>query len=479
MPQPVTSILWRIVAGGQMAGAALRNVILGTLTLVASVGGLHAGGSWYPGSPEARSSHSSSVESVDSSKGSEPPSAPSFSASSESVGTVSDAVSSPDAAGGSMHSPQPIPMSEEARQTLFPAIAPRRPVEADGIDLRRMIGQMLVVGFPGAAVSEAWPARAIRWVEEGKIGGVLLLGHNVISPGQLKMLTSRLSEAGASIRPLIAVDQEGGAVQRLTREKGFRGLASAGEIARTADPIAALTIYARQADELAANGINVNLGPVVDLAVGTWNPVIGGLDRTYGALPDAILPYANAFIDAHRQKGVLIAAKHFPGHGSSAQDPHLTSVNVSNRWTSVELRPFMRLAKSDRTSMIMVGHLILDGFSDGKRPTSLSHQAVTERLRKGLGFEGLIVTDDLEMGAISDEFSLEEAFVLAVAAGNDVVVYANKRNPDPDLADKAIDAIVRAVSGGRIPRSQIEQSYRRILSAKSSLAKFPEPRSMN
>jgi beta-N-acetylhexosaminidase len=208
----------------------------------------------------------------------------------------------------------------------------------------------------------------------------------------------------------------------------------------------------------------------VDLAVGASNPVIGGLDRTYGAAPDAVLPYANAFINAHRQKGVLIAAKHFPGHGSSAQDPHLTSVNVSNRWTSVELRPFMRLAKSDQTSMIMVGHLILDGFSDGKRPTSLSRKAVTERLRKGLGYEGLIVTDDLEMGAITDEFPIEEAFVLAVAAGNDVVVYANKRNPDPDLVNKVTGAIVLAVSSGRIPRSQIEQSYRRILSAKGSLA---------
>jgi beta-N-acetylhexosaminidase len=454
-----------------MAGVALRNGILGAaLVLVASVGAIYAGASWYPGSPEPRSSDSSSVGNLRISNGSEPASALPYNAPSESVGTILDAVPSSDVAGGPSHSPQPIPTSEGALQTFVPPLAPRRPVGADEVDLRRMIGQMLVVGFPGATASEAWPSRAIRWVQEGKIGGVLLLGHNVSSPGQLKMLTSRLSEAGGPVRPLIAIDQEGGAVQRLTREKGFRGLASAGEIARTADPIAAFTIYTRQADELAANGINVNLGPVVDLAVGASNPVIGGLDRTYGAAPDAVLPYANAFINAHRQKGVLIAAKHFPGHGSSAQDPHLTSVNVSNRWTSVELRPFMRLAKSDQTSMIMVGHLILDGFSDGKRPTSLSRKAVTERLRKGLGYEGLIVTDDLEMGAITDEFPIEEAFVLAVAAGNDVVVYANKRNPDPDLVNKVTGAIVLAVSSGRIPRSQIEQSYRRILSAKGSLA---------
>jgi beta-N-acetylhexosaminidase len=410
-----------------MAGVALRNGVLGALALIASFGAIHAGGSWYPGSP------------------------------------------GPGSAGSSLQ-PQASSTSEEALQTFIAPVVPRRPAEADGVDLRRMVGQMLVVGFPGAAASDPWPSRAISWVRDGKVGGVLLLGGNVRSPDQLRMLTSRLIAAGGPVRPLIAIDQEGGAVQRLTREKGFRGLASAGEIARTADPITAFTIYARQADELASNGVNVNFGPVVDLESGTPNPVIGGLDRTYGTAPEAVLPYANAFINAHRQRGILIAAKHFPGHGSSAEDPHLELVDISKGWSDLELQPFMRLAKGDRTSMIMVGHLILDGFSDGKRPASLSRKAVTEKLRRGLGYDGLIVTDDLDMGAIRGHYSLEEAFVLAVAAGNDIIVHANTRAPDPDLVDKVTEAIVLAVSSGRIPRSQIEQSYRRILSAKGSLA---------
>jgi beta-N-acetylhexosaminidase len=150
-------------------------------------------------------------------------------------------------------------------------------------------------------------------------------------------------------------------------------------------------------------------------------------------------------------------------------------VNVSERWSNLELGPFIRLAKSDQTSMIMVGHLILDGFSDGNRPTSLSRKAVTDKLRRDLGYGGLIVTDDLDMGAIRDQYSLEEAFVLAVAAGNDIVVHANTRTSDFDLVDKVTEAIVLAVSSGRIPRSQIEQSYRRILSAKGSLASGRSP----
>jgi len=458
-----------------MAGVALRNGALGTLALIASVGAIYAGGSWYPGSPEPGSTGVPSGNSRNLTGGSVPTSVVPYSTTPHAsspvpVGTVSEA----NAAGGALQ-PQPSSTSDEALQAFVAPLAPRRPAEADGVDLRRMIGQMLVVGFPGTAASEAWPSRAISWVHEGKVGGVLLLGRNVSSPGQLRMLTSRLIEAGGPVRPLIVIDQEGGAVQRLTREKGFRGLASAGEIARTADPITAFTIYTRQADELSAMGVNVNFGPVVDLAVGTSNPVISGLDRTYGAAPEAVLAYANAFINAHRQKGVLIAAKHFPGHGSSAQDPHLTTVNVSERWSNLELGPFIRLAKSDQTSMIMVGHLILDGFSDGNRPTSLSRKAVTDKLRRDLGYDGLIVTDDLDMGAIRDQYSLEEAFVLAVAAGNDIVVHANTRTSDFDLVDKVTEAIVLAVSSGRIPRSQIEQSYRRILSAKGSLASGRSP----
>jgi beta-N-acetylhexosaminidase len=335
-----------------------------------------------------------------------------------------------------------------------------------------MIGQMLLIGFPGAAPSEEWPRRVLGWLRDGKVGGVLLLGRNVGSPDQLRTLTRSLSGAGGPLPPFIAVDQEGGAVQRLRREKGFEGLPAAGEVARSMGPRAAFALYARQAAELAAGGINVNFGPVVDLAVKDTNPIIQKLDRTYGATPEAVLPYATAFIDAHRQKGVLVAAKHFPGHGSSSGDPHLEIVDVTADWKAVELRPFARLAASERTSMIMVAHLVLDGFSDGERPTSLSRKAVTDRLRRELGFEGLIVTDDLDMGAVRNGYGIEESFVLAVAAGNDVIVHANHRAPDRDLVDRATDAIHAAVRRGGISRRQIEQSYRRILSAKCSLAEL-------
>jgi beta-N-acetylhexosaminidase len=338
--------------------------------------------------------------------------------------------------------------------------------------LRTMIGQMLVIGFPGASVEEEWPRRVAAMIGKGEIGGVLLLADNIRSPGQLKTLTAALERASRGIKPFIAIDQEGGAVQRLPQYKGFLGLPAAQTVALSGST-AAVTLYTRQAQELAALGITVNLGPVLDLNVNPDNPIIAELDRSYGQNAEGVAAFGRAFVQSHLEHGILTAAKHFPGHGSSAADPHHTIADISASWRQEELVPFKLLATHPvRVPMIMVGHLILDGYSDGQAPASLSYATVSGLLRKELGYEGLIITDDLDMAAVRSSYGVVDAFVKAAAAGNDLILAANTRSPDADLIRKVTKAIVAAVERGEIDRRQIEVSYNRILAAKSQLAQL-------
>jgi beta-N-acetylhexosaminidase len=331
-----------------------------------------------------------------------------------------------------------------------------------------MIGQMILIGFPGSERDEAWQGRIRRLVQDGKIGGVILFAENVVDPRQVKQLTHSLA-ANATHQPFVCVDQEGGAIQRLTVGKGFVGLPGAQQIAAMSPP-RAFQHYRKSAQEMVRLGINCNFGPVVDLNVNTANPAIGGLGRSYDRDPQKVVAYAKLFIDAHRQAGVLTAGKHFPGHGSARLDPHEQVVNISPTWKEIELEPFRTIIKDDPTDMIMVGHLIHPRFSDQDRPASLSQTAIKDVLRDQLDYHGLVVSDDLDMGAIRKRYGVEESAVMAIEAGNDMIIVANTKVPDPFVADRIILAVSRAVAEGRISREAIEQSYNRVLAAKNKLA---------
>ncbi len=264
----------------------------------------------------------------------------------------------------------------------------------------------------------------------GRIGGVILFADNVRSPAQLRTLTAAFAQAGGAAPPFIAIDQEGGSIQRLPRQKGFHPLPSARRMAKK--PLCeAYALYLQTATELASLNINVNFGPVVDLDINPDNPAIGRKGRSYDRDPETVVAYAEEFIDAHTAAGVLTAAKHFPGHGSAVRDPHLNVVDIRDTWLPEELTPFAELIADHVIPMIMVGHLIHPRFSDGDRPTSLSRRAITEELRGALGFDGLVVTDDLGMDAIARRFSPEEAAEMAIRAGADILIFANQPAEDP------------------------------------------------
>ncbi|HXG78809.1 MAG TPA: glycoside hydrolase family 3 N-terminal domain-containing protein [Methyloceanibacter sp.] len=340
--------------------------------------------------------------------------------------------------------------------------------------LDAMIGQMLLIGFIGNSESDPGVAAVRDQLAKGIIGGVVLYPENIGPAEGLRNLTAYLRGAKSKPVPFIAVDQEGGKVQRLTRRNGHRYFPSALSVGRNpsfATEESAVRLYADMAEQLASAGFNLNFGPVVDLNINPHNPVIGARDRSFGADPKIVTSLARAFITAHRAAGIVTVAKHFPGHGSSRADSHKGFADVSKTWEEVELEPYRALAKDGLLDGVMLGHLYHPRFSDGSElPASLSMRAVKALRAKGdVGFDGMVVSDDLEMGAVSD-YPLEERVIKAINAGTDLLVFSNITQRDIELGPKLHTIIADAVREGRISRLRIEQAYGKIMLLKRRLA---------
>ena len=358
--------------------------------------------------------------------------------------------------------------------TLGEGLALLREAAAADDLLYRMIGQMILVGFTGDNERDQGVMAVRTQLAQGTIGGVVLYPDNIRSVQQLRLLTAFLANAKSELVPLIAVDQEGGVVQRLTRRKGYVYFPSARDVARDPrlrTPDGARRLYGRMAQELARAGINLNFGPVVDLSLNPGNTVIVRRKRSYGSDPETVTALAGAFITAHREANVLTAAKHFPGHGSSWSDSHKALPDVSLSWRESELEPYRRLARDGLLDMVMVGHLYHPRFSDGEKlPASLSARAIDALRADGyIGFKGVVVSDDLEMGAVRESYSLADRVIKAVNAGTDLLVFSNVMSRDPDLGVKIHVIIADAVRDGRIPRARIEEAYGRIILLKRRL----------
>jgi beta-N-acetylhexosaminidase len=349
-------------------------------------------------------------------------------------------------------------------------LADDTPVYDTGVSLDIMIGQMLMVGFGGTSEGAIWADTVRDQVAKGIVGGVFFLHRNIKNMAQLQKLTRYFTSANKELPPFLAIDQEGGRVQRLTAKAGFETSPSAAAVARDHGPDGAAVIYRRMADQLRAAGLNLNLGPVVDVNVNPANPVIAKLERSYGADPQVVYEFSSVFVAAHRKAGVLTALKHYPGHGNSSTDSHLGFVDISDTWTKRELEPYYRLAKARAVDFVMVGHLYHRDFADGERtPATLSRKAVSERLRGVMGDDVVVITDDMEMGAIRKLYSKEQAIVRAIAAGNDVLLYAQTANPSRNFPLEFIQIVKQAIAADQIDPKDIEASYRRIVRLKQRL----------
>ena len=345
-----------------------------------------------------------------------------------------------------------------------------------------MIGQMLMFGFSGTEPKQKGPQAIARQLCDGTIGGVILLGHNVKTGKQVKRLTALFKGAGASVTPLIAIDQEGGKVQRLGPKQGYKAIPRPATVAAKLSPESAFKVYLDAARQVRDAGFNVNLGPVVDVNVNPKNPIIGRLGRSFGKSAETVIAYSQAFIAAHHRIGILTALKHFPGHGSSLRDSHKGFVDISRTWQRErELAPFLALANDNNYGdMVMSGHLYHSGLAtDGREPATLSNQAINGLLRSELGYQGVVITDDLEMGAIRNNFKFRDTIIKAVNAGNDILLISNSAKPDRQLPSKVIALIKQAITSGEIEMSTIEMAFERIRQLKQKLAVLEEKTAQN
>jgi beta-N-acetylhexosaminidase len=336
--------------------------------------------------------------------------------------------------------------------------------------LQQMAGQMIFVGFQGDSASSTKKLAAM--IGEGRVGGVMYLRTNIKSLDAVKEMNAQFERANRLLPPFIALDQEGGKIERLTKAVGFKEIPSAADIAKNGDIKGAEAIYAKMARSVSDLGFNVNFGPVADLNINKSNPIIARYGRSYGADVEDVVGYSTAFVHAHRKAKVLTALKHFPGHGSSTADSHEGFVDISQTWRQKELEPYRQMVSAESVDMVMVGHLYHSGYAKGESgriPSSLSANWITKVLRQDLGYLGVVITDDLEMGAIRAHFSLKETVVAAVRAGVDILLFSNTADYRFGLPDE-ISAILLA-EAQKDPQfeKRIRESYGRIVALKNQL----------
>ncbi len=331
-----------------------------------------------------------------------------------------------------------------------------------GASLREKIAQMIMIGIDDQDLKPNAPF--MRQLRDTGVGGVILFGKNIRSPEALRKLTTYLHVNAK--RPLwIAVDQEGGAVQRLNAKNGFFDTPSAARIAKR-PPKVARRLYDKMARMLQEAGIDLVLAPDLDLAIEPKNGVIVQMERSYGEDPRKVVAYAKILIDALEKRGIRACGKHFPGHGSSLQDSHRGFTDVSDSWREIELYPFASLIKSGKLSCVMTAH-IYDVHLDSAYPATLSKKILRGILRKRLHFEGIILSDDLQMGAIGRNYTMEEATARAIGAGVDMLLFANQL-AKPLRLKEAIGMIEKMVRNGEIDEKRIDVSYGRIMKIKGA-----------
>jgi beta-N-acetylhexosaminidase len=329
-------------------------------------------------------------------------------------------------------------------------------------ELKSKIANMLIAGFDTLTANT--DDHIYKCVTELGVGGVILFdkfynnkdkAKNIQSPQQLKELTTQLKKISKN-KLLISIDQEGGRVARLKKESGFSDSLSAKEISQLGLQKAKHN-YLKLSQELYELGVNVDFAPLVDLGLNKDSDVIYKLDRAYSDDPDVVTEYAEVFMDQLHSQGVISCLKHFPGHGSAKGDSHEGFVDVTQTWSELELEPYKKLLH--KTKMIMTAHVFNKNI-DKNYPATLSYNTNTKLLRKSLGYDGVIIGDDLQMKAIKDHYSNKEALKLAINSGVDLVMYCNQLGEDDP--EEIIETIYELVKDGEIKNERIEESNKRI-----------------
>lgn len=338
-------------------------------------------------------------------------------------------------------------------------------IAQDSLDIK--IGQMILIGFPKAEVDPI----VLDEVKAGKVGTLILFEKNIpkstASFAALKKIIWTYQKA-APIPLFVAIDQEGGKVNRLKDKYGFPRSITAQEMGCSLD---STKFYAESiASNLAGLGINVNFAPCVDLGVNKNNTVIYSVGRSFSANGDSVAMLAEEYIKPHRKFGVITVLKHFPGHGSSLADTHFGVADVTKTWTPQELIPYQRLQEKGMIDAIMSAHIVNTRLDQRGYPGTLSSRVLDSLLRKNMNYNGVLFSDDMQMQAIAKEYGLEETIKLAINAGIDILCFSNNiMGSETRTVDKVHQIIRKFVESGTIKRERIDQSFERIMRLKARL----------
>lgn len=317
--------------------------------------------------------------------------------------------------------------------------------------LEEKVGQALMIGVEGKEISGAEK----RLQRDLRGGNFILFDRNLAEPAQILALCRSLWQGSGEMPPLIAIDHEGGRVHRLPAP--FTRFPPAALLGRTGDRKLARALGRAMARELAAVGINLNFAPVLDVNSNPQNPAIG--DRALGADPDCVIRLAVPLLRGLREGGLIPCGKHFPGHGGTAQDSHLELPVVDkdrDALSRVELGPFVAACR-DGIESLMTAHVLYPAL-DPAHPATLSPAIVSRLLRRELNYDGVVFTDDLEMGAITKRYELEEAVLLSVEAGVDILLFCH----GADEPARAFDLLRREAERHPAFRARVEESWNRI-----------------
>jgi beta-N-acetylhexosaminidase len=329
--------------------------------------------------------------------------------------------------------------------------------------LRRQIGQLLIAGFDGEHI----PTELRALAKEFGLGGVILFARNIADPEQVAELSFEASRLVPDLPGWVSVDQEGGRVARL--KAPFTEWPAMATLGRSGDTVLAERFARALAAELKAVGVTLDYAPVLDIHTNPQNPVIG--DRALAEAADDVARLGAAIVKTLQAEGIAACGKHFPGHGDTATDSHHELPLVEHppdRIRKVELKPF-RAAIEAGVATIMTAHILVPSL-DEERPATLSRRIVYDLLRDELKFEGVILSDDLDMKAIASEYAVPAAAVMAIEAGCDGVLICSGNH---DTHAASLEAIVHAIEEDRLRLSRVEDALSRQRRAKERFLAVP------
>ena len=322
--------------------------------------------------------------------------------------------------------------------------------------IEEKIGQMLIVSDTTTTLDED----LLNNLNTVKPGGFILFSDNIKSYEQTKKLIEDINST-SDIPMFISIDQEGGRVLRIKKlsDAKVTNIPSMYHLGLTKDTKLSYEVGKVVGEELRVFGINMNFAPVLDIYSNKENTVIG--DRSFGTTSDLVSKMALSFAEGQESTGIISVYKHFPGHGNTSEDSHYTLpviTKTKEELMNLELKPFIEAIKSG-ADVIMIGHLAVPSITRDNTPASLSKEIITDLLKTELGYDGLVITDALNMDALTNEYTEEEIYINAINAGVDILLM-------PDFDNETIEIITNAIANGTIAIEEIDNSVEKILELK-------------